>query len=318
MPDPPDLPKLNDDADEDVKEDATRVGAVPDPGENVIPLKGYLTVINGANPGRMYPLNTPTITVGRDAECEIRLESESVSRKHARLVRHGGQYTLEDLGSTNGTWVDGAPASPQPLKSGARIRFGNEVVVRFSLLDEAEAALQMRLYEGVIQDTLTGAYNRRHFEQFLTNEVSQASRFKIPLALILVEMDDMKGINDYYTQAGGDALLRAVAKMMQEMIRREDLLARIGSDRFAIVMRGRQGDEVAALAERIRVGVERLEVPLQSGDFSMRVEQATAHLSVVNFGEIAEATGSMESFVAAAVERLQRAKSEGGNVVVAS
>jgi two-component system cell cycle response regulator len=310
------LPSLSDENEEGAEE-ATRVGAVPDPVENVIPLKGYLTVINGANPGKMYPLNVPTILVGRDADCEVRLDSESVSRKHARLVRHAGHYTLEDLGSTNGTWVDGGPAGSEPLKSGARIRFGNEVIVRFSLLDEAEAALQQRLYEGVIQDTLTGAYNRRHFDQFLANEVTQASRFKIPLALVLFEMDDMKGINDYYTQAGGDALLRAVAKLVQEMMRREDLFARIAADRFGIVARGMPREEVVALADKIRAGIERLEVPLQSGDFSMRVENAHASFAVMSFEELPDAK-SAATFFAASAERLQRAKSEGGNVVISS
>lgn len=308
------LPSMIDDDDEGDGADATRVGAgAPSAAENMVPLKGYFTVVVGADPGRMFSLNLPTMVIGRGPECDVRLDSESISRKHARITRQAGHYTIEDLGSTNGTWVDGSPASPEPLKSGARIRFGNELIVRFSMLDDAEAALQQRLYEGVIQDTLTGAHNRRHFDRCLAAEVSQSAKFTIPIVLILIEVADMKGITDYYTQAGGDVLVRAVAKIVQDAARSEDTVARVSNDRFAVLARGLSKDEAASIGNKVRAAIERLDILLQTGGFSMNIQDVKCFVSIVQLADV-PAPPTPESFFQAAVDRIERAKNEASSI----
>jgi diguanylate cyclase (GGDEF)-like protein len=275
-------------------------------------LKGYLTVIVGDQPGRVHALEEPTMTIGRGPECAIRLEGDGVSRNHARIVRHAGMYTIEDLGSTNGTWVDGNPATAKPLQSSARIRIGTHVVVRFNLLDDEEAALQQRLYDNVIQDTLTGAYNRRFFEHSLANEVAQAKRLNTALAIILLQIDDMKRINDYYTQAGGDAFLCKVTKLIQDAARPEDLLARIAPDQFGLIVRGVPMADAVSLSEKIRGSVEHLEVLWQSGDFSMCIEQVTACLAVATFDD----SLSADDLMSRAAQRLLAGREKGGNIVI--
>src|SRR5687767_14416174 len=103
----PDIPKLQGEEEEDPGADVTRLGAVASAPAAAVPLNGYLTVIVGEHPGRVYALLAPSVTLGRGAECGIRLEGDGVSRTHAKISRQSGKYTIEDLGSTNGTWVDG-------------------------------------------------------------------------------------------------------------------------------------------------------------------------------------------------------------------
>jgi diguanylate cyclase (GGDEF)-like protein len=311
----PDIPKLNtgDEDDEDEAE-VTRMGAVAPEQPLEIPLGGYLTVIVGQHPGRVYALDAPTMVIGRGAECAVRLEGDGVSRNHARITRHAGQYTIEDLGSTNGTFIDGALATADPIKSGARIRVGTHVTLRFNLFDEEEAALQKRLYENVIQDTLTGAYNRRFFEQTLGNEVAQAKRLSTPLAVVAVQVDDVKRIIDYYTQAGADAFLRKLAKIVQGAGRPEDILARIEHDQFGLIIRGLQRPEVGALGEKIRSEVEVVEVLWQSGDFSLCIEQVTVTVAIVTLADATTLTA--DGLLVEMAKRLDEGKQQGGNTVI--
>ena len=71
-----------------------------------------------------YPLDRPVIRIGRTQDSEIRLADAGVSREHARVFQVGQDYFLEDLGSRNGTWVDGARISQHRLKTGERVQIG--------------------------------------------------------------------------------------------------------------------------------------------------------------------------------------------------
>jgi diguanylate cyclase (GGDEF)-like protein len=297
--------------------EATRVGGAPPPKAIGQALRGYLTVIVGEHPGRMFDLEAESMVVGRGAECDIRLDSDGVSRKHAWIRRTGGDsYFIEDLKSTNGTWIDGTNVHATQLRSGARIRVGTDVIVRFNLFDEAEADLQQRLYESRTHDTLTGAYNRRTFDQSLANEVSQASRLATPLTLVLLQIDDMKAVNEYYTQAGGDAMLRDLAQRIRTAARTEDMVARTAQDQFGLISRGVSSEEASELAQKLRATVEELEVLFQSGDFSICIQSVTASVSVAGLTEAEAATA--ETFFKLGASRLQQAKEAGGNRVVST
>ena len=93
-------------------------------------IQPQLVMQTGPNPGKVYALEKPDLTVGRDIGNDIVINDAEVSRKHARLFIQGDQYILEDLGSTNGTFVNGARiASPHVLVSGENIQMGENVIV---------------------------------------------------------------------------------------------------------------------------------------------------------------------------------------------
>jgi len=99
------------------------------------------------------------------------------------------------------------------------------------------------------RDSLTGVANRRHFDEALEREL--ARRGESPLALLIVDLDDFKEVNDTHGHPIGDAVLRRVAERIQSILRSTDTLARIGGDEFAVIAPGAQGDGARLMAESI-------------------------------------------------------------------
>lgn len=92
--------------------------AAPDSG------LGELTIVRGPSTGERFILDIPEVTIGRDPNCEVFLNDRTVSRRHAHLSIQGGRAVIEDLGSLNGTWVDGAIVSSSELFNGSTVQIG--------------------------------------------------------------------------------------------------------------------------------------------------------------------------------------------------
>jgi FHA domain-containing protein len=91
-----------------------------------------LIMRSGPTPGAAFTLEGDQITIGRDSVNEIVINDAEISRRHARLTFQGGKYVLEDLGSTNGTFVNGQRlAGPRVLKPGEVVSFGEQIVMVF-------------------------------------------------------------------------------------------------------------------------------------------------------------------------------------------
>lgn len=91
-----------------------------------------LIMRSGPTPGAAFTLEGDQITIGRDSTNGITINDAEISRRHARLTFQGGKYILEDLGSTNGTFVNGQRlAGPRVLKSGEVVSFGEQIVLVF-------------------------------------------------------------------------------------------------------------------------------------------------------------------------------------------
>src|SRR5512138_2939195 len=95
-----------------------------------------LIMRSGPTPGAAFALEGDQMTIGRDSANEIVINDAEVSRKHARLTFQGGKYVLEDLGSTNGTFVNGQRlAGPRVLKPGEVVSFGEQIVLVFEAMN---------------------------------------------------------------------------------------------------------------------------------------------------------------------------------------
>jgi diguanylate cyclase (GGDEF)-like protein len=111
-------------------------------------------------------------------------------------------------------------------------------------------------------DGLTGIANRRRFDDHMDQELRRAVRSKAPFSLLLMDIDDFKAYNDTYGHQGGDDALRAVAQEIRSHLRRpSDLVARYGGEEFAVVLPDTPMDAACMLAEKIRQGVEALNIP---------------------------------------------------------
>lgn len=102
------------------------------------------------------------------------------------------------------------------------------------------------------RDSLTGLWNRRAFERIGGLQLAQARRYRFPVSLILLDLDDFKAVNDQRGHAAGDRLLQAVASALQQNSRDSDLVARWGGDEFALLLPQTGAGGARAAAERLR------------------------------------------------------------------
>jgi diguanylate cyclase (GGDEF)-like protein len=107
-----------------------------------------------------------------------------------------------------------------------------------------------------IIDPVSGLFNRRYFHERLDEELQRAQRHKTPVALLMVDIDDFKSINDQYGHVAGDAVIKAVSEILRRSVRKFDLCTRFGGEEFAIVMPGSGQENSTSVAERIRQRIE--------------------------------------------------------------
>jgi len=194
-----------------------------------------------------------TLEIGRSAAVGISLpEVMSISRKHARLRYLGPVVSIEDLGSTNGTYINGQPIHGRTvLRSGDRFQ---TAAVHFKFLHEqdVESAYHLAIYELVAKDGLTEIFNKRKFEEELQRALARAARHQRPLSLIIFDLDEFKTINDTYGHLCGDFILKQIASLARELVRPEQVLARVGGDEFVILAPETGSEGAESLASKLR------------------------------------------------------------------
>lgn len=268
--------------------------------------RSLLVVLSGSAVGTLVPLDISELTFGRDPTCDVRLDDDGVSRRHARLVAQlDGGWRLEDLGSTNGTTVNGERIERRVLAEGDRLLIGH-TVLKFVRQAEVDTEQQARVYEMSVRDPLTRLYNRRYFADRLQAEVAYARRHRSLVALLLVEVDGLPALVEGRGQALADRLLVELAARMRGQVRSEDVLARFDNELFAVLVREIPPPGVMVLAERIRGSVERLRVEATGGELAATVSIGAA---TVRGG----AALTEDGLIDAADRLLYRARTEGRN-----
>lgn len=217
--------------------------------------------------GLRVPLDGEVV-LGRDPSCAVALPAGDVSRRHARVVPDGEGHLVLDLGSTNGTWVNGREVAVHRLAPGDRVQIG-AFVARYLRAGDAEESELAALADLALRDALTGLPNRRAFEESLRREVARARRGDARLAVAVLDVDRFKDVNDRHGHAAGDVALAEVARRAAAALRAGDLLARIGGEELAAILPGADVAAAAEVAERVRraVGAE----PVQAGGQALRV-----------------------------------------------
>jgi diguanylate cyclase (GGDEF)-like protein len=158
-----------------------------------------------------------------------------------------------------------------------------------------------------ITDGLTKLHNHRYFQETLTREIKRVSRTGETLAMLLVDIDDFKALNDRLGHAAGDAVLVRIARILNESVRESDVLARYGGEEFVVLAPGTDLEGVAYLAEKVRTAVAESSFGSDASGRPMRV--------TVSIG-VAEFTGDRREFFDTADRALYRAKAAGKNCVV--
>jgi diguanylate cyclase (GGDEF)-like protein len=270
--------------------------------------EAYVIVIAGPNVGEMFKVGDGG-DIGRGGDVQFRLSDTEISRRHARIIRRAGEVLVEDLGSTNGTFVNGEPVDQQALNDGDKIQVGTTTILKFSYHDDLEEQFQRKMYEGALRDGLTKAFNKKYFEDRLQSEVAFALRHGTALSLIMIDLDFFKRVNDTYGHLAGDYVLTTFASSVISTIRREDVFARYGGEEFALISRGLEEEAAQQFGERVRKTIERYPFRFQGREMKVTVSIGVASLPY------APVTNHIE-LVAAADKALYAAKDGGRNRVV--
>jgi two-component system, cell cycle response regulator len=273
--------------------------------------RAMLLRMDGVGAGQVLSVAETPFTMGRHATNRLPIDDDSISRFHARFVCEDGKYWVEDLGSRNGTFLQGKRITRAEIKDDDWVQLGARVAFRFTLTDSRQEGLLRKLYESSTRDALTGAYNRRHFDDRLRAEIAFAVRHATDCALILLDLDHFKRVNDTYGHPAGDEILRHLGGIATRALRTEDVFARFGGEEFAVILRGASTRGAGRLAERLREALSQQHAVYEGQEISVTLSAGCAALSCC-------ATPSSDEVVAIADRRLYAAKQAGRNRVVAS
>lgn len=270
----------------------------------------YLIVLSGGPVGMMYRIlaEGPTI-IGRAIDADVRLEDEGVSRNHAQILypNETGNPIVEDLNSTNGTFVNGEQIRRHELQDGDKVQIGSTSILKFSYQDDLERTFQQELYTRGVKDGLTGIYNKKYFLDRIEAEYSHARRHEGHLTLLIFDIDHFKRVNDTFGHPAGDHVLIELSKVVLETLRTEDVFARYGGEEFVILMRDVDDEGATVLSERIRHNVE-AHTFVHSGT----VIPLTISIGV---GSLSDDISEAEELIHVADKYLYKAKNAGRNRV---
>lgn len=266
--------------------------------------KPFIYVLSGALVGRKYPLLETRSTIGRSSKCTICISDKQISRQHFEVVLEGQEVEIRDLGSKNGTFVNGVKSDVTTLQDGDKIQISAATIMKFTLQDVTESHFHDELYTMATRDPVTNAYNRRHFLTQFTEAYDQTFVDESSLSLLMLDLDHFKQVNDTHGHLAGDHALQKVARALRGELRSDDLLARYGGEEFAALLR--DADETAALqiAERMRSAVEETVFKYEDSEFRVTVSIGVAtHSARDPFTSVDAIIGEADGCLYASKER---------------
>lgn len=267
----------------------------------------FLIEIAGPTIGELFKLDRERTVIGRGAQAHVRILDDGVSREHCEIQRRDGAALLVDRGSTNGTYCRGQRAdAPIELQDGDKVMVGANVVLKFNYGDRLDEMFQRQMFESALRDDLTRVFNRRYFKDRLESEYAFAVRHRSVLALITLDLDRFKRINDEHGHPAGDHVLREVAGVLAPKVRVEDVFARVGGEEFAVICRATDAAQAQIVAERLRRTVENL--ALRYGGQALEMTISVGIAAIPDPG-----IGSLQDLITAADVVLYAAKQAGRN-----
>jgi two-component system, cell cycle response regulator len=288
-----------------------------------------LTVLHGSGRQNLYLVDEEGVVLGRADDATVRLTEPMVSRTHARISWRDGQFWIEDLGSSNGTFIDEmAITDAVRLPRTCLVRLGSTALLQCVQLDERGARSIQQLHKELFVDSLTEAGNRRLLKHRLREEVSYARRREQMIGLLLADLDHFKRVNDEHGHLTGDRLLAEIGRILRETSRGEDSVFRFGGEEFCVLVRDGTCEGLMRLAERIRVAVEGFEMTASTGTVRITVSLGAAVYSpseireratLVDFGPDEPEDGDIlinSVLLSRADQALYEAKATGRNRVV--
>lgn len=267
--------------------------------------RALVLVLSGTRLGHRLVLGDAPIDIGRGSAAGLILDADSVSRKHARIERFGGGHKIVDMGSTNGTYVNGAKVKEQILKDGDRIGIG-KALLKYIAGGNIEGAYHEEVQRLMRFDPLTNIFNKRHFDESLRLAVFTAAGASKALSLIVFDLDHFKKVNDTYGHMAGDAVLCGATAAVQTILSPTEVFGRVGGEEFALLCSDTELSGALQRAEAVRRAVMR-----EPYTFEDKRLPVTVSAGVAQLGAEEEAEGLFDR----ADAQLYAAKGAGRNCV---
>jgi diguanylate cyclase (GGDEF)-like protein len=269
------------------------------------PHRPVLVIISGNEMGARKAVDQ-SLVVGRDPACDLVLTDALVSSRHAMIEDRGDSWALIDLGSTNGTSVNGEKGKEFVLTRNDKIVFGR-TIMRFEMQDELEQAYDELVDKLLNVDDLSGLLVRRKFDADLKVAIEQARAETKPVGLLMMDLDGIKKINDTHGHLFGAYVIGESGRIIGKVLERRGFASRFGGDEYIAALPGMNVASASQVGEEIRRAIgahpfERENIPLRPG----------ISIGVAAFPESA---GDAEALFQRADEALYRAKRAGKNQV---
>jgi len=185
----------------------------------------------------------------------------------------------------------------------------NRVIRERALINERDKMIE-RLKKLSIQDPLTELFNSRHFYAQLGDEIQRSERYLHPLALIFIDIDHFKAINDTHGHMVGDQALLLIAKKIQASLRSQDTAYRFAGDEFTIILPETTSDNARFVADRIKAEMEKESLVIRE----QKIAKITLSMGVAEY----QRDEKKEEFVHRADVTMYEAKKKGGNSIAVS
>lgn len=265
-----------------------------------------LITIHGSQLGKKFDIAGEELILGRGESTGIRINEENVSRQHARVIRKEGEFLVEDLNSTNGTFVNTRKITSHVLRNGDLVLIGN-TIMKFISGSNVENQYHEEIYRLATLDGLTQVYNKAFFMDKLAEEFSRARRYDRQLSMLMFDFDHFRDLNNNYGHLAGDYALKRTAALIMKSMRKEDVIGRYGGEEFAILLPEIKQQNALILAEKIRKLVEGTKFEYNSVPF-----KATVSIGVAT---VSKEIRNVKAFIEKADQALYKAKAEGRNCV---
>lgn len=268
-----------------------------------------LVVLRGPQAGMRVPLQRERLTVGRSFQTDVILTDERISRLHAEIwpPHLGGEFTIVDLGSTNGTYVNGRPVRKARLLDGDKISLGS-TILKFVIEDRVESESGALIERLMFEDDLTGLAVPRRFDHDLRVQIQSARSTGRALSVLMMDLDDLKRINDRHGHSAGGFVISRVGRRIGEICDPLGCACRCGGDEFVAYLSGADEPHALEVGERVRRAVRDCALEWEGNPLRVSIS-----IGVATLGHAEDA----EALTRAADEALYRAKRGGRDRVSA-
>jgi diguanylate cyclase (GGDEF)-like protein len=267
----------------------------------------YLSIVHPRDAIISFELNERGLILGRGIQCDVQLPSGAISRRHCKVSCVGQSVVVEDLASTNGTYLDNRRIERGFLSPSNQLRVG-PFLLKLEYKGFMEIRAQNQLLEAARMDPLTGIANRGWFIAQAARLLAGTNDAGSVLTAVLVDIDRFKNVNDQFGHAAGDRVLRGVAEILQSEKRDDHLLGRFGGEEFVLLMPHTDRQDAFLLCDRARERVAKAHFEHEGIIINVNV---SVGLATRRQGEIV----SLDALIGEADAAMYRAKRLGRNRV---